>query len=308
MNLSNESKVGIFAAVGIAVFIIGYNYMKGKDLFSSTNSYYAVFETVDGLVASNPVMINGHRIGQVREVKLQKGEGYSLMVKIDVTGDIEVPKNSTIKVYSADFFGSKAVELVLGDENEMANDGDTLQAFLEPGLTENLNSITAPLREKIASILSGLDSTFNGPSGAALREAMAQLPGTIDNIDGTISTIKHTTEYRIAALLDNAVAIEKMILENEDNLRSAISNLNTFSDTLKALEIQQTIQRANQVLESLDVTIQNINEGKGTLGQLATNRSLYDSVEKVSVDLDKLIQNINAKPLRFFLFGKQTVK
>ena len=121
MNLSNESKVGIFAAVGIAVFIIGYNYMKGKDLFSSTNSYYAVFETVDGLVASNPVMINGHRIGQVREVKLQKGEGYSLMVKIDVTGDIEVPKNSTIKVYSADFFGSKAVELVLGDENEMAN-------------------------------------------------------------------------------------------------------------------------------------------------------------------------------------------
>src|SRR5690606_15667037 len=136
-----------------------------------TRTYYAVFNSIDGLVPSNPVMINGYRIGQVSNVELLPKDSLKLLVEIEVKSKIDVPVNSTIKVFS-DLLGSKSVELVLGDDPRLAENRDTLRAFMEPGFADNLNQITAPLREKVKSILEGLDSTFNGPSGVALREAM----------------------------------------------------------------------------------------------------------------------------------------
>lgn len=113
MKISNESKVGIFAAISITILILGYNYLKGRDLFTRTKTYYAVFNTVDGLIASNPVLINGYRIGQVSNVQLLTNDSLKLLVEIEVQSTINVPLNSTIKVFSSDFFGSKSVELVL---------------------------------------------------------------------------------------------------------------------------------------------------------------------------------------------------
>ncbi|MDX5321189.1 MAG: MlaD family protein [Bacteroidota bacterium] len=303
MKISNESKVGIFAAISITILILGYNYMKGRDLFTSTRTYYAVFESVNGLVVSNPVIINGYRIGQVSDVVLRTEGDMNLLVEIEVKSKIDVPKNSTIKVISSDFFGSKAIELVLGDATEMAQNRDTLNGFMEPDLAENLKQITAPLREKVSSILEGLDSTFNGESGAALREAMEELPKTITTLNGTLTSVKTSLDSRVTELLDNAIRIERMVLDNEAVIKSTLSNLESFTDTLNALQLQHVMDQANAVLTSLDTTLQNINSGKGTLGQLAQNRSLYDEMERVSKDLDALLVELKAHPKRFVHFS-----
>ncbi|MBI1221640.1 MAG: MCE family protein [Bacteroidetes bacterium] len=308
MKISNESKVGIFAAIAITIMILGYNYMKGRDLFTRTRTFYAVFETVDGLVASNPVMINGYRIGQVSEVKLLTKENLRLLVEIEINSTIDVPENSKIKVYSSDVFGSKAVELVLGDAPKLANNRDTLVSWMEPDLAENLKMITAPLREKVSSILEGLDSTFNGESGRALRLTMEKLPKTINNINTSLSTVNETIETRVAAILDKAIGIEEMILENKEVIHTTLSGLRSFSDSLNALDLQNTMIRANQVLSSLDTVLTNINQGKGTLGQLAQNESLYTEMDKVSKDLDALLVELKAHPKRFVhfsIFGKK---
>ncbi len=308
MKISNESKVGIFAAISITILILGYNYLKGRDLFTRTKTYYAVFNTVDGLIASNPVLINGYRIGQVSNVALMTDDSLKLLVEIEVQSNINVPLNSTIKVFSSDFFGSKSVELVLGDEPRLAQNKDTLNPFMEPGFTDNLNQITAPLREKVKSILEGLDSTFNGESGAALRAAMERLPITIDHLNSTMVSIENTVDTKVADLLDHAIQIERMVLQNEGVIKQTLGNLKTFTDTLNALELQNTMQRANAVLSSLDTTLNNINQGKGTLGQLAQNRELYDQMENVSRDLDALLKDLKEHPgryVRFSVFGKK---
>lgn len=182
---------------------------------------------------------------------------------------------------------------------------------MEPGFVDNLNQITAPLREKVKSILEGLDSTFNGESGAALRAAMERLPKTIDHLNGTMVSIQNTVDTKVVDLLDHAVKIEKMVLDNEAVIKNTLSNLKTFTDTLNALELQNTMQRANAVLASLDTTLNNINQGKGTLGQLAQNRELYDQMENVSKDLDALLKDLKEHPgryVRFSVFGKKEKK
>ncbi len=311
MKISNESKVGIFAAIAITILILGYNYMRGRDLFSSTRTYYAVFNSVDGLIASNPVLIHGYRIGQVRDVKLLTGDSLRLLVRIEVTGDVEVPKNSVIKVFSSDFFGSKAVELVLGDSPEMAQNRDTLNHFMEPGLVENLNKITAPLREKVKSILNGLDSAFNDENQKALAEAMEKLPRTMTTLNQTLHSVQNTVDGKLNVLLQKAIEIEQMILANEAEIKNTFTNLSNFSDTLAAIRLQYTMDRANSVLEALDTTLNNINNGTGTLGQLAQNRELYDEMNRVSKDLDALLKDLKAHPKRyvhFSIFGKKEKK
>lgn len=308
MKISNESKVGIFTAVSITILILGYNYLRGRDLFTSTTTYYAVFNTVDGLIASNPVLINGYRIGQVKHVELLTDDSLKLLVEIEVISSIDVPVNSTIKVYSSDLFGSKAVELVLGDDPKMAQNRDTLIPYMEPGFVDNLNQITEPLRDKVKSILEGLDSTFNGESGAALREAMEKLPTTMSSLNGTLASVQNTMDTKVATLLDHAISIERMILDNEATIKRTFTKIETFSDTLNALHLQETMSRANDVLASLDTTLTNINNGKGTLGQLAQNQSLYDEMEKVSKDLDALLKDLKEHPgryVRISVFGKK---
>lgn len=308
MKISNESKVGIFTAVSITILILGYNYLRGRDLFTSTTTYYAVFNTVDGLIASNPVLINGYRIGQVKHVELLTDDSLKLLVEIEVISSINVPVNSTIKVFSSDLFGSKSVELVLGNDPKIAQNRDTLIPYMEPGFVDNLNKITEPLRDKVKSILEGLDSTFNGESGAALREAMEKLPTTMNSLNGTLASVQTTMDTKVATLLDHAISIERMILDNEATIKRTFTKIETFTDTLNALHLQQTMSRANDVLASLDTTLTNINNGKGTLGQLATNKSLYDEMEKVSKDLDALLKDLKEHPgryVRISVFGKK---
>lgn len=307
MKISNESKVGIFAAVAITIMILGYNYLKGRDLFTRTRTYYAVFESVNGLVASNPVVINGYRIGQVSEVKLLTDEDLKILVEIEVNNDIAIPDNSMLKVKS-ELLGGTSIELVLGDAPKLADNRDTLSALLEPNLTENLRVITDPLREKVSSILMGLDSTFNGKSGDALREAMTKLPATMNHLNASLQSVQNTVDGRVAELLEKAVAIENMVLENKTTIDATLSNLENFTDTLNALQLQNTMARANNVLMSLDTVLSNINEGKGTLGQLAQNRALYDQMDSVSKNLDALLIELKEHPKRFVhfsIFGKK---
>lgn len=307
MKISNESKVGIFAAVSITILILGYNYLRGRDVFTSTRTYYAVFSSVDGLMTSNPVQISGYRIGQVSNITLVPEDSFKVIVEIEIQSDVSVPVNSTLKVKS-DVLGVKTVELVLGNSSQLAENRDTIFAYMEPGLADNLNKIMAPLRDKVESILEGLDSTFNGKSGAALREAMEKLPATMTSLHGTLASVQNTMDTKVAALLDHAISIERMILDNETTIKRTFTKIETFADTLNALHLQETMLRANNVLTSLDTTLTNINNGQGTLGQLATNRGLYDEMEKVSKDLDALLKDLKEHPgryVRISVFGKK---
>ena len=42
--------------------------------FSPSNTYYAHYEKIDGLAVSNPVLVNGFKVGQVTQVNLPMKE------------------------------------------------------------------------------------------------------------------------------------------------------------------------------------------------------------------------------------------
>ena len=114
MKISKEVKVGIVTTLAIGCFIYGFNFLKGRNLFSSQRTFYAVYSNIDGLVEANPLMINGFKVGAVGKIVLANDTSGKVIVALLLDDDVKVPKNSIAKVVSSDLLGSKAVQLILG--------------------------------------------------------------------------------------------------------------------------------------------------------------------------------------------------
>src|SRR5690349_365831 len=114
MKVSKEVKVGAIIIVGIALLFWGINYLIGKDFFTSEKLIYAVYDRVDGLTASNPVVVNGLKIGKVHRLYLLPDHSGKIVVSMHISSGLNIPRNSTAQIYSADLLGTKSVQLIMG--------------------------------------------------------------------------------------------------------------------------------------------------------------------------------------------------
>src|ERR1700749_4264666 len=106
MKISNETKIGALTAVGITILILGYSFLKGNDVFSGSNKYYAIYKSVDGLTVSKPVLVNGFQIGHVSKMQLHEDGRTTVEVKINT--EYNIPVNTLAKLVSTDLLGIKA--------------------------------------------------------------------------------------------------------------------------------------------------------------------------------------------------------
>lgn len=125
----NEVVIGAVVIVILALVYFGVSFLKGVNIFSTQTRYYAVYDEIGGLEVSSPVIINGFKIGIVKSIELESNGSGRLVVEVVLNNsDVAVPKDSQLKIYDSDFFGGKAIQIVLGDSSVMANSKDTLVA------------------------------------------------------------------------------------------------------------------------------------------------------------------------------------
>ena len=63
-GVSKEFRIGALVIAGLILLVLGVNYLKGFNPFSPSNTYYAHYEKIDGLAVSNPVLVNGFKVGR----------------------------------------------------------------------------------------------------------------------------------------------------------------------------------------------------------------------------------------------------
>ncbi|MFM2228193.1 MAG: hypothetical protein RL664_1536, partial [Bacteroidota bacterium] len=157
----NEVVIGAVVIVILALVYFGVSFLKGVNIFSTQTRYYAVYDEIGGLEVSSPVIINGFKIGIVKSIELESNGSGRLVVEVVLNNaDVAVPKDSQLKIYDSDFFGGKAIQIVLGDSSVMANTKDTLVAVLEKGLAETLKNEIDPIKQKSTEIFQHVDSVL----------------------------------------------------------------------------------------------------------------------------------------------------
>src|SRR6201985_3156590 len=154
MKISNETKIGILTVLAITILILGYSYLRGNDVFSVSNKFYAVYNSVEGLAVSKPVLVNGFPIGRVSQMELQP-DGRTI-VQFKIEPKYKVPNNTLAKLVSTDLLGTKAIVFEMGNSKVFADDQDTLKADVQGSLAESLQ----PIQKKAEQLINKLDSSL----------------------------------------------------------------------------------------------------------------------------------------------------
>jgi len=311
MKISNEVKVGATALVTILVFIWLYNFLKGKDLFSSTNHYYAVYDQINGLAESSPVEINGYKVGVVQSIDFVNDGSGRLVVALSVRKGFDLPEKTNAEITTASLIAGMKIRLLFGEGPGIYKNGDTIPGRLAESIITKFEAELIPLREKVTTMITDLDSVLTGINDIMSPEFRKNLKGSMSNLNQatkSIDDILGSKEAELKSMLSDLAKFSKMLSENSAKLGSTMDNLNTISDTLAAADIYTTVMNLKTTLERTSELMDGMNNGKGTAGQLFTNDSLYMNMNNSLASLDSLLKDLKANPKRyvhFSLFGKK---
>ena len=311
MKISNEVKVGATALVTILVFIWLYSFLKGKDLFSNTNHYYAVYDQINGLAESSPVEINGYKVGVVQSIDFVNDGSGRLVVKMSVEKGFDLPEKTIAEVTTATLIAGMKVRLLFGSGPGIYNNDDTIPGRLAESIISKLEAELIPIKEKVTGMINVLDSVLRGINDIMSPEFRKNIKGSMANLNHTtknIDEILGSKEAELKSMLSDLSKFSKMLSDNSSKLGSTINNLQTISDTLAAADLYSTVMNLKVTLEKTSQLMEGMNKGNGTAGQLFTNDSLYINMNNSIASLDLLLKDFKANPKRyvhFSLFGKK---
>lgn len=295
--MSKEFKVGLIALVSGVLLYYGFNYLKGVDFFSPTNKYYVVYDNVDGLNKSNPVIINGLAVGRVSRIKLMQNDENLILVELDIDETITLGDSTVASLTNTDFLGSKGIVLTIGPLNNPIEPGDTLISYVDKGLNEILASA-----EPVAS---NLNTTIT-----RVNEILIGLKGSGEKINETIDEVRKTTisvneiisqnQAELAEIMSSTAVLIDNLNTKLDQVDPIMAKTEGVLDSLNSLEINKTLASVRGTLDSLNSTITMLKNPDGTLGKLVADDSLYQLIEKTIVDFDSLANHLNYYPKHFF--------
>ena len=315
MKISNETKVGIITVVALALLFIGYNFLKGNDVFSSENEYYTDYDNVDGLTVSKPVVVNGYQIGRVSSMSLLKNGKIRTHFKIK--NEFEIPSNTVARIVSADLLGSKAIVFQLGNSPDMAQSGDPLLSDVQANLLEKVE----PLQLKVENLVVKLDSVLSAVNTALDKEFQRDFKNSLRSISVSLRNMESITtdveglmgseKIRFARIMQNLESITNNFQKNNKKINTILTNLDSVSDDLAKAEIKNTIDNAALVMKNMEDITTKINNGEGSIGLLLHDDNLYNNLNSASENLDNLIKDVEERPgkyIRLSIFGKKDTK
>lgn len=322
-NFSRYTSIGLVVIIAIIGLVWGFNFLKGKNLFVKENIYYSVYDRIDGLVESSPVVFNGLKIGQVRNIKFHSDNSGRLIVEFAIKQDIQLRDSTVAQIASIDLMGTKSIELIQGNSTTFHKIGDTLFSSLEQSIKDQVSIQMLPLKVKAEELMLSLDSVlvvfqyiFNEKTRDNISNTFASIKMTIQNLESTsiaLDTLMQAEKGKLSRIFSNIELISSNLRNNNEQISLILNNFSNISDTIAKADIGKTIKNANKALTDIDNIIAKINRGEGTIGMLANNDTLYNNLEDATYNLNKLFIDFEKNPKRYihfslFDFGRTTVE
>lgn len=303
MKLTKEIKTAVLVIVSIFLFIWGYNFLKGKDLFNSTTRVYVVYDNVAGLVNSAPVTLNGLAIGKVDAITIQP-DG-KLLVEMQINTDFPIAKSSIAEIYDSGLVGGRqiAIKPNFQDKNYIKS-GDYLKASSKLGITDALAQQLEPLQYKVQKLLDNADALFTNVNDILDEKTKQNLKNSISELNKTLSEFSVASKNINGMIADNKSKFNST-MTNFDN---TAANFSKMSDSLAKANLGQTVRNLEKTLANVDKIMIDIEQGKGTMGKLMKDDAMYTNFTNTSKELELLLQDVRLHPTRYVnvsLFGKK---
>ncbi len=317
MKINNETKIGVMAVVGIALLIFGFNFLKGTGLFKKEKHIYAVYQDVQGLNKSNPVVINGVQIGRVGNLDGGK-DMRRIVVTVNLTKDVNIPDNS-LAVINPNLLGSPTLEIQLGSATTYLKNGDTLLTTLSSGAFDEALKVINPVLYEVRNSVKSLDSVLHVVTGVfdpSTKNNIKQIVANLNTITSSFALSAASLQQMLnmqngalASSLNNVNAFTANLTANNKKLDSILENAKIASGKLAAIDFEKTLDTLNIAIENFKKGSDKINSKDGTIGLLLNDKKLYDNLQSTANKLNILVDDIRVHPRRYLnvsVFGKKS--
>jgi phospholipid/cholesterol/gamma-HCH transport system substrate-binding protein len=310
-KISNEVKVGATALLTILVFIWLYNFLKGKDFLTNSAIYYCVYDKVGGLAESSPVEVNGYKVGVVQSIDFLDARSGRLLAVFSVNKNFKLPKNTVAEIVPVSLLGGMKVQFVYGNGPGTYTERDTIPGRLAVSLMDKLDTELLPVKDKISNLISVVDSVISQVKDVMGPDFKKDLRGIVSNLNsttGNIDNIIGSNEAELMTIIKNLNKFSQMLSDNSGKMSETFTHIESITDTLQAADIYTSVTNLKTSLEKTALLMDNLNNGRGTAGQLLTNDTLYANLTSSLESLNLLLQDMKTNPKRyvhFSLFGRK---
>lgn len=304
MKISREIKTAILVIASISLFIWGYSFLKGKDLFTDYKTFFVEYNSVEGLTSSAPVTLNGLIIGKVNSITINASTG-KLLVELQLKTDFPISKSSIASLYEPSFIGGKQIAIMPNfNDKELAVEGQFFQSGIKLGLTDKVGDQLAPLQDKLEKLLGNTDKLISGLNNVLDEKGQADIKLTLAELSQTVAEF-----HKLSTSVNDLLATNKTQINGVvTNLNKVSGNFSKISDSLNKADLGKTVKNLNATLSRVDGIILNLESGKGTIGKLLKDESFYQNIKTSTKELELLLQDIRLYPTRYVnisVFGKK---
>ncbi|MBK8520622.1 MAG: MlaD family protein [Ferruginibacter sp.] len=316
MKISNETKIGSLTAISIVLLVLGFNFLKGKTFFGKSHNLFAKYTNVQGLAASNPVMINGLQVGSVYSITTDKNM-KEILVNMNITKDVNIPVNSVATIKTS-LLGNISIEIQLGDATAYIPRNGTIATQATIGIFNEVVSQFTPVLNKLGSAVNSIDSVLHSVNSILDPSARNNIHATLANLNQTtahligasasLQTLLNTQTGALAGTLNNLNSFTSNLDKNSGKITNLVGNLDKTATNLSELDLQKTLTVLNSTIGDLKSTIGKLNTTTGTAGLLLNDTKLYNNLTATANKLNLLIDDLKTNPKRYInisVFGKK---
>ncbi len=309
--MKKEIKIGITVLCAMVIIIWGFNFLKGRNIIEIGNSYYGVYDRIDGLTKASPVYFRGFKIGSVRNINFHPHEPNRFLVTFDFFEDILLPADSKAQIYSLDLMGSKGVQIIAGNSEIPLQLGDTLNTSVMGDLADKVSMEVLPLKDKterlivkLDTVLTNIGTMFSQESGR-FHSSMRSLDNSLRNFESISRNLaaKMEEQGEVTLMLKRTDSIMAMLNAQRPYIDTTFSSLAGFSKQLEQAQIDKTVEQLTLTLATTQSLLDSLNNGQGSLGKLMTDEELYHSLNDVSNNLNRLLIDFRHNPKRYVSFS-----
>lgn len=297
MKLTKEIKIALVAIVGILIMYFGINFLKGMNLFSTNNAYYMTFDDIQGLGASTPIYADGYKVGIVDGLEYDYKENGPIKVKVDINKDLRIPQGSKAEIVK-DLMGNLQVNLLLANNpRERVEPGGVIPGAVNGGMMDkaaNLVPVVEKMLPKLDSILTSVNALLADPALAASLHNVETITSNLTVSTRELNTLMAGLNKQVPGMIGKANGV--------------LDNTNRLTANLASLDVQGTLNKVNQTLESAHQFTEKLNSNQGSLGLLMNDTKLYDNLTSTMSHADSLVIDLKAHPKRyvhFSVFGRK---
>jgi len=294
LKITKEVKTAVLVLLGIFLFIFGYNYLKGQNLFEPKNIYYTEFD-YNALSSSSVVTVKGNTVGKIQDIIYDFKTGKT-RIAFSVNDQLKFSVNSKIRLYETGLMGGNALAVIISNDGELAKPGDVLESEIQVGLITSLSKNFSGLSTDLNTTLKSTDTLLTNINKIVIDESDAGLKRTIAELNATLKSFKNLANSLNGVVSEN----DKNITTILENFKTTSNDLAVMTSELKEANVGNTVQSLNETLTKINVLLAGVNNGEGSMGKLLKDETLYQNLEGATKEMEALLKDIKLHPKRYF--------